>query len=574
VFWSNILVIFEKITYRNFLSVGNSPIEIALNKNKTTLLTAENGRGKSTFIDSLCFCLYNRAYRNITKPQLVNSINQKNCLVEVWFSIGKNKYKVSRGIKPAIFEIYENGKLVNQDPNSKDYQKVLEQQYLKMNYRAFTQVVVMGSAAYVPFMKLSTSHRRDFIEDLLDIKVFSVMNKILSQMIKDSKDKLKEFDFELQSTKDMLKVVESHVAIKKDSVKSDILAINLTISDLMKENDEYIKNIDSISDDLSVVQSQYNNLIELKEKQNQLERIKLDLDKKKNAILEEQGHTKETTICHNCESVLSDAAKNKVMLAIENKLTTCNDGISKLLIKLSDLNIKLINFDSVEVKLKEYNHKIQEINTRIYGNRILIQQKNKELSKLEKIDLSDDSEVLKLASLAKKILELTVNKTAHLDKQQIENVCSVLLQDSGIKSKVIKQYIPLINKMVNKYLTQLDFFVSFNLDESFSESIKSRHRDIFSYDSFSQGEKQRIDLSLLFSWRDLARAKNSINTNLIVMDEIFDAQLDHDGFNAAIALINSMSDSNVFVVSHRDSIADKFDATIKLIKKNNFTEIV
>ena len=554
------------------MSIGNSPVTIHLNKAKTTLITAPNGTGKSVMLDGLCFCLFGKAYRKITKPQLVNSINQKKCSATVEFSIGKSEYKVIRGIKPNNFEIYHDGKIINQDPNVKDYQKVLEQQILKMNYRAFTQVVVMGSAAYIPFMKLDSEHRREFIEDLLDIRVFSAMNKMLSSQIKTTKDTLKIVDVELAAKKEVAKVISSQIKEKSSSTeenktllldeKSRINADTLRIKEELCKLDEYHEKLTTRLHELS----------ELEESLSGVSSKKKSTISKITAIQSDLDDIDNVNECSSCNQKLPKEFKDIARQNLSSNIIKLQQQLDELLHKESELKVDISGYDNIRSSLTECNESMRTLNEQFYGNNLLLKKVNSQLEALED-EIQNPPDKSKLKELAKKIVQLDKQKRELLDQQELQSVAQGFLHDSGIKSKIVKQYVPTINKMVNQHLSKLELFVNFNLDENFNEVIKSRHRDTFTYDSFSQGERQRIDMALIFCWRTIATMKNSINTNLIILDEIVDSSMDGNGMDLTIELLKAMKNNNVFVVSHRENIADKFDQTLKLVKKNNFTTI-
>lgn len=567
------MIKFTKITYSNFMAVGTSPITIDLDRHHTTLITAVNGSGKSTMLDAVSFALYGRAYRNINKNQLVNSINQKKCEVTIEFEIGKKKYKVFRGIKPNKFEIYENDKMVNQDPNVRDYQKILETQILKMNYRAFTQVVVMGSSSYIPFMKLKPHERRDFIEDLLDIRIFSVMNKLLFQKMKDGKERLKDVETEIKSTKEKIELQESFINSRKkersDASEKIIHAVQQAKTDISREED-------SISD----LEAQIARLeAKLKDYSDVTEQVsELNLEKKR-VSRSIQEHDKNKAFYHNtencptCRQGIGDDHKAHIILEIDGILDGFYRELDEISAKTKDLQVKVDEMDGINEQITELNSRVSKINQTIHGLNLLVRKYNKELQDLEDDTSSIDADKEKLKDLAKTVVTLVSQRKKMVEDAHYQTIAYNMLMDNGIKAKVIKQYIPVINKLVNKYLNALDFFVSFNLDENFNEVVKSRYRDEFSYDSFSEGEKQRISLALTFAWRDVARMKNSVNCNLVVFDELFDSSLDQTGMDLCIGLLHGLKDTNTFVISHKEGIADKFSSSIKITKKNNFTII-
>lgn len=558
---------------RNFLSVGNSPITIGLTLHQLTLISGGNGAGKSTIMDAICFALYGKAYRNINKPQLVNSINKKQCEVIVEFDIGKKEYKVRRGISPNVFEIFENGILINQDPNIRDYQKVLEQQILKMNYRAFTQIVIMGSGSYVPFMKLAASQRREFIEDLLDIRVFSVMNSLLKVKIKTAKEQQKDCENEIALCREKIALQEAFIkkqVSEKDSIISsieeeieqitrDITKCNIVIAKTQEEIDELTLRLDKF-DDVSV---------ELADA-----RVSHKTISRKISELREQSEFYDINDeCPTCKQDIEDGHKNAIIQVNSSSIAKWQDELLELTAQISKLTAQLTEVDRINGLLRPLNEAISVQNRNISVSNSLTKSKNAQISTMQSNSSSLDEEKAKLRIFAKQLLAADKRKKEIMEQQQYYSASSALLQDSGIKSKIIRQYIPTINKIVNKYLDSLDFFVSFHLNENFEEVVKSRHRDTFTYESFSEGQKLRIDLSLTFAWRDIARMKNSVNTNLVFLDEIFDASLEASAVELAMGLLSNMKDSNIFVISHRDGIADKFNHLISVSLKNNFTFI-
>lgn len=566
------MILFETIKYQNFMSVGNSPVTIQLNKAKTTLISAPNGVGKSVLLDAICFALFGKAYRKINKNQLINSINMKALMVEVTFSIGTTKYRVIRGIKPNVFQIFMNDKLINEDASSRDYQKILEQQILKFNYRAFTQVCVMGSAAYTPFMKLETADRRLFIEDLLDIKVFSVMNKILSEKIKENKQANKEIDVNLTSLRDLVETLDGIVKQKNTKSDDDINQLKDEIRVATeetqvneKEQQSVTENVNGLKEQIAKLDALDDKLVEITKARKKIkDRIKTNSD-----AVDDPS----TTTCPTCKRDLPEEEVSLHTEGLMQKIAADTALLDQANEAFEKIQTKIEAFAGVQEKFNEETAKLREINQKIYGNNILLERLNKELSKAVKVS-SDTTDSDKLREAAGRLVVAQEKKKQLIEEKQIQDTAHVLLNDSGIKAKIIRQYIPTINKLVNKYLSALDFFCKFTLDEEFNEVVKSRHRDIFSYDSFSQGEKQRIDLSLIFTWREISAMKNSLHTNLIIMDEMLDSSMDGDGMNYCFDLINKMDKSNVFVVSHREAISDKFDDVIRLRKKNNFTERV
>lgn len=567
-------IIFKTLEYKNFRSVGNTPIKIDLNKTKTTLICGSNGSGKTTVISALCFALFGRGYGPITKQALVNSINQKHLVVTVEFLIGKKKYKIIRGIKPHIFEIYENGKLINQDPSIRDYQKILEQQILKFNYRAFTQVIAVGGGSdYIPFMRLSAKDRREFVEDLLDIRVFSVMNQLIRDQAKDSKDELKDLEHALKSIKEKIVLQESFIKkMKKD--KSDSADKILTTIQKMQEHDkELTKEIQKLMQELSFYEKKVDEHAELDDKLTEVrmshKQLKAAIAKKK----EKQEFYEELTVCPTCAQSISDEHKHEIIKGFTTEIDAVSAEIQTVETQEEQLRQLIDSYQSALMKFNEIRDRISELNKEQFSIKNSIQNANKYFEELQTDTSSIEFEMEKQKQFAKEYLAKEKKKKSILELQQYQDFMQQILSDSGIKSKVIKQYIPTINKLINKYLAELDFFVSFHLDEQFNETIKSRHRDTFTYDNFSEGQKRRIDLAILLTWVEIAKAKNALSTNIIFFDEI-DAPLDSAGSDMLHAALKTCSSENIFIISHKgDLLADKVDDVISFRLHNNFTEI-
>ncbi len=565
------MIIFELIRYKNFMSVGNVPMEIKLNTHHTTLITADNGAGKSVMLDAICFALFGRAYRSINKPQLLNSINMKQLLVEIEFSIGIRKYKVIRGIKPNIFQIFVDGKLINED-SSRDYQKVLETNILKMNFRSFTQVGVMGSAAYIPFMKLKPDVRRDFIEELLDIRVFSVMKDLLSARNKTVKESLRDLDSSLRSMREVCMVIDGHVKSKQNELTSNIDRIKAECQAALDENDALQAELETLNQEMVTVQAgkaTYDKKASvLDEIMSAQRRVQSKLKTMRNDI----DNFESMDVCPTCTQHVTDETKEKFKGTFANSITEYNDALQQLMEKQTRVEGQIEELTEYASRMVAITTRVSELNRKIFGNNLIIDKQNRELERLNQPS-SIEADKKKLRETAKQIVVMDQQREELIEAQKINEHGLSMLQDNGAKAKVIKQYVPVINKLVNKYLAKLDFFCQFTLDEEFNEKVLSRHRDDFSYDSFSQGEKQRIDLALIFTWREIAALKNSVNMNLIIMDEILDAAMDGMGLDLCFGLIKDMTKANIFVISHREAISDSFDHTIHLRKKNNFTEI-
>jgi len=568
------MIIFKSISWMNFLSTGNSANTVLLDKSPTTLIIGRNGEGKSTILDALCFALFGKPFRNINKGQLVNSINQKNCMVEINFSVANVEYRIRRGIKPNLFEIYQNDVLMNQDSANRDYQKILEQQILRLNYKTFTQVVILGSASFVPFMQLPSNQRREVIEDILDIKIFSTMNQLLKEKISETKDAITKIENQLSSAKTK---VESQQAIIKTITEAKTTAIENIKSKILTNSAEILHT----ESEISIIVQEINGL---KERISDKEGVAADLDKAKHirskltSKIEECEHNKtffsDNHVCPSCTQEIEESHRTKVVQEISVNIENNKSKIEELETILSKLNDKLQEISDITRKISD---KTIELSTRNSSISILNRQNSEMQAEIEstKTDTSNlDDEKLKLKELAKAAMDMIDVKTSLQEIKNFQDVASVLLKDTGIKTAIIREYLPAMNKLINKYLNAMEFYVHFELDESFNEKIKSRYRDEFTYASFSEGEKMRIDLAILFTWRQIAKMKNSVNTNLLILDEIFDSSLDNAGTDYFLSVMGQFEKSNVFVISHKgDQLFDKFRSVIKFEKKNDFSLI-
>lgn len=568
------MIQFEKISIKNFMSVGNAPIDIDYTSHETTIITASNGAGKSSImLDSITFALFGKPYRNINKAQLINSVNQKECMVELWFKVNKIDYRIKRGIKPNIFEIYKDDKLLNQDAAARDYQKLLEQGILKMNYRTFTQVVIMGSGNYIPFMRLPLIQRREFIEDILDIKIFSIMNQLLKQKIVDNKDEMKDLDSSIKAIKEKIKMQEEFIGTLESSRTEQIEEYKKSIDSLMSEIDEANNKII----DLEKIEGKITSNIEIqKPKNTEYKNIKIAIESTQSAIrklIKEKDTITSMEDCPTCRQSVEDSHKEIMISFFETKISQEESLIADSNTKLDDLAQIVKNLAENQTALFDLNSKIGEINSTITAANRIIVKYNQEIENLQNNSTSVDTERDKLKLLAKDILFKSTAKTNLNEQSFYYDVAAALLKDTGIKTKIIKQYLPMMNSLINKFLHQLDFFVSFNLDDNFNEVVKSRHRDTFTYESFSEGEKQRLDLALLFTFREISRMKNSLHCNLLLLDETLDASLDVAGVDNFFNILDTIEKSNVFVISHREGMGEKFDKHIHLAKRGNFTEI-
>jgi DNA repair exonuclease SbcCD ATPase subunit len=567
------LIHFKYVRWRNFLSTGNNFTEIQLDRSSTTLIIGENGAGKSTILDALCFGLFGKPFRNINKPQLLNSINNGNCEVEVEFNIGKKEIKVVRGIKPNKFEIYINGKMYNQDANARDYQKYLEQQILKLNYQSFTQVVILGSSTFIPFMQLKAKHRREVVEEILDIQIFSLMNLLVKQRMKTISEDIREMDYNIELNGEKISLQEKYISEMKQNKDKLIEEKTLLISS--NEEEVFARN----SENEKLNQQKDNWLTEIADKDkivttmSKLSNLKSTLREKHKSHSGVVSFFENNEDCPTCLQPIDEAFKSGM---IENKMVEVNK-FSSALEELEDKISEAKNRQSV----------INDIVEKIRENEVQVAKNNQSIVQLEKFNATLSTEIAQLADeelsksdydklkrLNKKMKGLDEQRSKLREDQTYADAVRNMLQDSGIKTKIIKQYLPIMNKLINTYLTSMEFYVNFTLDENFNETIKSRYRDEFTYASFSEGEKMRIDLALLFTWRAVAKMKNSTNTNLLILDEIFDSSLDGTGTDEFLKILNTLGDENVFVISHKqDALADKFRSTIKFEKVKNFSHI-
>jgi len=566
---------FNYIKWRNFLSTGNQYTTIQLDRSTTTLIVGDNGAGKSTVLDALCFVLFGKAFRNINKPQLVNTVNMKDCLVEIGFTVGTKGYIVTRGIKPTIFTIHCDGVLINQDAAAKDYQKVLEEQILKLNYKSFTQIVVLGSASFTPFMQLPLAHRRDIIEDILDIQVFSTMNVLLKDKVSITKDAIKDIDSALELAKQHVKIQQDFikkVEQDRDSKAKEILA---EIDKTTAEINEAQGNVDALLEQVEEKSKLVQDIDTLKKKASKLSGMQEKLKACQTKLDVEIGFYHDNNECPTCKQGISHSYKTDIITQKTEKNTEVDAALGKLQGDLQVLQERLRVISSINGDIQVLNIQMRDHNNVIVGNQKYLSKLRKQADTPTQNSVDLEKERQNLKDIAKKCIGMAEEKSALKLEQEYQGACAMLLKDTGIKTKIVKQYLPIINKMVNKYLTSMDFFVHFELDDAFNESIKSRHRDEFSYASFSEGEKSRIDLALLFTWRTIAKMKNSANTNLLILDEIFDSSLDNNGTDFVMTLLNALGeDTNLFVISHRgDQLFDKFRAILRFEKVQNFSVV-
>lgn len=569
------MIVFKSVEWKNFLSTGNAANKVLLDKSPTTLIIGKNGEGKSTILDALCFSLFGKPFRNINKNQLVNSINGKNCLVTIEFNIGPAEYKVVRGIKPNIFEIWQNGVLINQDAASRDYQKSLEQQILKLNYKTFTQVVILGSASFVPFMQLPSGQRREVIEDILDIRIFSTMNQLLKEKAQETKDAITRIENEVASAKTKVEaqnaIIKTITDAKADSIKSLEAKVTASTEEIGRTQSE----IDVILGEITLLKNQIIDKAKIEEDLKKAESIRSKLHQKIETCEHHTEFFTEHDVCPSCNQDIAEEYKETIIKDLNAKMLDNNTKISELETVLSKLNQDLSRINEVVGQITDKNIELSTRNSTITLLNKQIKEIEAEIEGSKSDTTNIDEEKTKLKTMAEEAMEKIKQKTSLQEQRNIEEVASALLKDTGIKTAIIREYLPAMNKLINKYLNAMDTYIHFELDEAFNEVIKSRYRDDFTYASFSEGEKMRIDLAILFTWRQIAKMKNSVNTNLLILDEIFDSSLDTAGTDYFLNLMNQFGEkSNIFVISHKgDQLFDKFRSVIKFEKRNDFSVI-
>ena len=555
------MINFKYVKWKNFLATGNISSTVRLDKSVTTLIIGDNGSGKSTVLDALCFVLFGKAYRPIKKAQLVNSINQRECEVEIEFQIGTTNFKVIRGIKPNIFQIWRNGKELDQEAHSKDFQKILEEQILKLNYRSFTQVVILGSSCFIPFMQLPTSHRREVVEDILDIKIFSIMNLLLKQSYKNVSAEISELSVENRLHESNKKLQENHLGnIEETSSKR--------IKGLSAEKEEYQNDLASKGLKVENLEKKISNLIRTEADHDKLASLKILMESKITHTEKKIKFFNEKDDCDVCEQPIKQSFKDVRIGELNSKVGEYDTALEQMSTELDKMYSSIQEMSGHSRTIAALKSEIKSITGLLERCQNDLNTLNEEKDKTDKIKEQIAELIVKIQKTDDRIKELK-QENFYLD------ICKNLLHDTGIKSKIIKQYLPIMNQTIQKYLGVLDFYINFTLNEQFEETIKSRYRDEFSYASFSEGEKMRIDLALMFTWREIARLKNSTNTNLLIMDEVFDSSLDATGTDDFLKILNSLESQNIFVISHKgDILFDKFNSIIRFEKQKNFSKIV
>lgn len=567
------MIYFKKIRYKNLLSTGNVFTELDLDSHNTTLIVGENGAGKSTVLDALSYVLFGKAFRKINKPQLLNSITQKGLCVEIEFNISSNEYKIIRGMRPNIFEVYMNGVLLNQSAEMKDYQEILEKQILKVNHKSFCQVVVLGSATFQPFMQLPTGQRRAIIEDLLDLQIFTTMNTLLKNKINDNAEAVYKVAADKRLIEEKIKLIKQHLQEiqsnneqLKEEKNAKIKVMNEQLGLLVLEEQRVDAVIKSMSDQIKDEES-------VSKKMKQLSSLKHQIEANMNLLNKEVEFFNKHDDCPTCKQPIALEFKCEAIKDRETQVTEIKDGLEKLVTQYDELNSRISEIMKIHTTINDNKMESNRLKTRINNIQNNIENLEDEIKGITK--KSKDIDDSKIPELEKELTQISLKSIDLNEQKHLLAVAGTLLKDGGIKSRIVKQYVPIINKLINKYLSAMEFMCQFELDENFNETIKSRYRDEFTYDSFSEGEKMRINLAILFTWRALAKMRNSISTNLLIMDEVFDSSLDSTGTDEFLKIINNLtSDTNTFIISHKsDQLSDKFERIIRFEKHKNFSKV-
>ena len=567
-------IVMKKVKWKNFLSTGNVFTEIQLNKHKTTSISGENGSGKTTLLDAIVFALFGKPYRNINIPQLPNSINKKDCIVELYFDIGNNSYVVKRGLAPKIFEIYQNGKMLDQDSTSKDYQRMFEEHILRMNYKSFCQVVILGSTNYIPFMRLTAAERRSVVENLLDINIFSTMNTVLKAKIATNKENTFVLEKNMEVLKEKIELQKNYISVLKKKQNKFLTEKKQNKQELENANYNLDVRIQEIQKEISENMNKISDIEILETRLNSLNNDTLVLEKNYTKEEKQIKGISKLTSCPVCTQIVTEETKNKLIADKEKELVAISEEKVQLEDQIKEVKSSLNEMNKIIKTINELREQYEEMYVTYKSNEKLIRSIQKELDEVSDENNHIEEAETKMNSFIEEGKDILKSKEQIIEDLHYCNIASVLLKDSGIKSKIIKHYLPIMNKVINRYLSEMNFFVQFELDEEFKESIKSRNRDIFSYENFSEGEKRKIDLALLFAWRKISQVKNSLNCNLLVFDEILDGSLDDNATKLLLNILQIMDKgSNIFVISHKskDILQDKFEHNITFSKKKNFS---
>ena len=569
------MIIFKKIRYKNFLSTGNHFNEIDFQQNHTNLIIGTNGAGKSTMLDALTFGLFNKSFRQIKKAQLINATNEKDCVVEVEFSVNSRDYLVRRGIKPNLFDIEVNGNPLHKESDDRANQRILEESILKVNYKSFTQIVILGSSTFVPFMQLSTTNRRDVIEDLLDIRIFSVMNNLIKDNIRTKKEQIKSLDLKKENLKDKIELQNNLIQKLSDQGKEKIKSNHDKINELLSESDNCVSANEDLELEVTGLIEDQEKFVGADKKLSKLNNFKGQISNKVSTITKEHKFFTDNTVCPTCTQPIEESFRLNKIADVQTKARELKKGFNDLEESIKTEQDRERQFKKLSKEITKLNHDISQNNTHISLNQRQIRDLESEIQTITKQFKDRNIENEKLEEF-KDSLNTTIDELS-VKRQDIYHYdfAYSLLKDDGVKTKIIKKYLPYINAQVNRYLQMMDFYINFTLDEEFSETVKSPIHEDFSYSSFSEGEKMRIDLALLFTWREVARVKNSVNTNLLIMDEVFDSSLDGFGTDEFLKIIKFViRDANIFVISHKSDLHDKFDSVIKFDKLRGFSSIV
>ena len=569
------MIYFRSIRWRNLLSTGNIFTEVVFDQHKTTLIVGENGAGKSTILDALSFGLYGKPFRKVNKGQLVNTVNGKGAVVELEFMVGKKQYKIVRGIKPNLFEIYAEDNLIDQHADAKEYQEMLETQILKLNQKSFAQIVILGSASFVPFMQLPTNHRREIVEDLLDIQIFSTMNSLLKDKIAYNKIKATDADYKVKGTAEKIEMHKRHIESLKQN--NDELIVQKQQQLEKVNNDIAVANteIGNINNEIETLSGSISDHDKVRKKLEAIQDVARKVDNRLDRIKKDITFFESHDDCPTCRQGIEHEHKETILEKNNTQVAEIEQGRQQIVAELVSINSRLADITTISSTISTKNKEVSELLVQIRTWSGFVSQINREIQNISNNTKQIDANNEEIKQL-KEALKIAIVEKEELSKdKQVYDIAAALLKDSGIKTKIIKQYIPIINKLINKYLAAMDFFVSFELNENFEETIKSRFRDEFTYDSFSEGEKMRIDLALLFAWRAVAKLRNSASTNLLIMDEVFDSSLDSSGTDEFLKILNGLTgDTNTFIISHKgDQLFDKFEHVIKFEKHKNFSRI-